>query len=121
MGMIAPKTEQPSSDAEATAAIERLVERYDSEVFDLERPRARLRIDGFGAGPRDIVIEDGQARLEMAHGHPDAELVADRQTWEAIASDLRGGLSAFRSGRLRVRRDLHLGVGFLAATAAPGE
>jgi len=119
--MIAPKTEQPSSDAEATAAIERLVERYDSEVFDLERPRARLRIDGFGAGPRDIVIEDGQARLEMAHGHPDAELVADRQTWEAIASDLRGGLSAFRSGRLRVRRDLHLGVGFLAATAAPGE
>lgn len=27
---------------------------------------------------------------------------------------------AYRSGRLRVRHDLHLGVGFLAATAAPG-
>jgi pimeloyl-ACP methyl ester carboxylesterase len=30
-------------------------------------------------------------------------------------------MAAFRAGRLRVRRDLHLGVGFLAATAGPGE
>jgi pimeloyl-ACP methyl ester carboxylesterase len=29
-------------------------------------------------------------------------------------------MAAFRAGRLRVRRDLHLGVGFLAATAPPG-
>jgi pimeloyl-ACP methyl ester carboxylesterase len=28
-------------------------------------------------------------------------------------------MEAFRRGRLRVRRDLHLGVGFLAATASP--
>jgi pimeloyl-ACP methyl ester carboxylesterase len=31
-----------------------------------------------------------------------------------------GGLRAFRDGRVRVRHDLHLGVGFLAATAPRG-
>jgi pimeloyl-ACP methyl ester carboxylesterase len=30
-------------------------------------------------------------------------------------------MAAFRRGRLRIRNDLHLGVGFLAATAAAGE
>jgi pimeloyl-ACP methyl ester carboxylesterase len=46
-------------------------------------------------------------------------LSADAETWETIADDVRDGMSAFRRGRLRVRRDLHLGVGFLAATAPP--
>jgi pimeloyl-ACP methyl ester carboxylesterase len=45
-------------------------------------------------------------------------LTADDETWRALADDLTGGLAAFRSGRLTVRRDLHLGVGFLASTAA---
>jgi pimeloyl-ACP methyl ester carboxylesterase len=44
-------------------------------------------------------------------------LSADAETWSRIAEDVRGGMSAFREGRLRIRRDLHLGVGFLAATA----
>ena len=30
-------------------------------------------------------------------------------------------MDAYRRGRLKVRRDLHLGVGFLAATAAQGD
>lgn len=30
-------------------------------------------------------------------------------------------MNAYRAGRLRVRNDLHLGVGFLAATAGPGD
>ena len=38
-------------------------------------------------------------------------------TWQGIADDVRGGMSAFRRGSLRVRRNLHLGVGFLAATS----
>jgi len=29
------------------------------------------------------------------------------------------GVEAFRRGRLKIKRDLHLGVGFLAATALP--
>ncbi len=99
--------------------LDRLIERFDPTVFDVGRRRARLRIDGAGRQPRDVIIEDGHARVTTPDGHFDAQLSADRETWEAIAEDLRGGLAAFRSGRLRVRRDLHLGVGFLAATAAP--
>ena len=38
-------------------------------------------------------------------------------TWDAIARDVRGGMTAYRTGRLRIRRNLHLGVGFLVATA----
>ena len=30
-------------------------------------------------------------------------------------------MNAYRAGRLRVRHDLHLGVGFLAATSAGGD
>src|SRR6185369_11901876 len=75
-----------------------------------------------GAGdPVDAVLVDGAARLERADGtEPDALLTADAETWAAIADDAAAGLEAFRAGRLQVRRDLHLGVGFLAATAARG-
>lgn len=95
--------------------------RYDPALFDLGRPEARLRIEGCGPHPVDVVIEDSRARIEPARGHPDAELAADEETWETIATDLREGMAAFRSGRLRVRRDLHLGVGFLAATTGAAE
>lgn len=95
--------------------------RYDPALFDLGRPEARLRIEGCGPHPVDVVIEDSRARIEPARGHPDAELAADEETWKTIATDLREGMAAFRSGRLRVRRDLHLGVGFLAATTGAAE
>lgn len=102
-------------------SLEQLVARYDPSLFDVGRPKARLRIEGFGPKPRDVVIADGAARVEARSGQPDAELVADERTWHALVEDLRDGMEAFRSGRLRVRRDLHLGVGFLAATAGNGE
>ena len=100
--------------------LERLVARFDATLFDVGRRSARIRVDGAGGGPRDVLIEDGRARVVAPDGRIDAELSADPETWEAIARDLRGGMAAYRSGRLRVRRDLHLGVGFLAATAPPG-
>jgi pimeloyl-ACP methyl ester carboxylesterase len=100
------------------SALETLVERFDPDVFDVGRPEARIRIQGAGPEDQDVVISDGQARLEAASGQPDAELIADEQTWESVATDLRDGMAAFRAGRLRVKRDLHLGVGFLAATAS---
>ena len=97
-----------------------LVGRFDPDVFDVGERRARLRLEGAGE-PVDAVLEHGDARLERADGHaPDAVLTADAETWAAIADDASAGLQAFRAGRLRVRRDLHLGVGFLAATAAQG-
>ena len=48
---------------------------------------------------------------------PDARLCADRRDLARIARDLRGGMNAFRRGRLQIRDNLHLGVGFLAATS----
>jgi pimeloyl-ACP methyl ester carboxylesterase len=117
--VISAQTER--SATRSAPALKQLVGRYDPALFDLGRPHARLRIEGFGRQPHDVVIEDGRARLEPPNGNPDAELIADEKTWRAIVQDLREGMAAFRAGRLRVRRDLHLGVGFLAATAGTGE
>lgn len=47
----------------------------------------------------------------------DATLTADEEVWDRIAHDLRGGMDAYRAGRLVIRHNLHLGVGFLAATS----
>ncbi len=48
-------------------------------------------------------------------------LTADTDTWQRIAADLRGGMDAYRASRLSVRRNLHVGVGFLAATSGATE
>jgi pimeloyl-ACP methyl ester carboxylesterase len=117
---LGPNTESGNSGS-GRSPIEQLVDRYDAALFDPGRRQARLRIEGCGPEPRDVVLEDGQARIEAPHGDADAELRADEETWTTIATNLRDGMAAFRAGRLRVRRDLHLGVGFLAATAGPGE
>jgi pimeloyl-ACP methyl ester carboxylesterase len=105
------------------STLAQLVARYDPEVFTPMREGARVRlvvtepgtVEGDGAGS-DVVFEADRAFLVSAAGRPDAVLTADQATWESIAQNVRGGLDAFRAGRLRVRRDLHLGVGFLAAT-----
>ena len=111
-------TNDPAADAPDNA-LERLVARFDPSVFDVGRRDVRIRIQTGREpeGARDVVIEDGTARVAPPVGGADAILTADEATWEEIARDVRGGMIAFRSGRLRIRRDLHLGVGFLAATA----
>jgi pimeloyl-ACP methyl ester carboxylesterase len=111
--------EAPDTSQDLRAAVERLVSRFDPAVFDVGRRQARLRIEGAGARPCDVVIKDRSARVVDADGaEPDAILRADAQTWARVAENVGDGMAAFRSGRLRLRRDLHLGVGFLAATAA---
>ena len=76
-------------------------------------------------GPRpgrwDAIVDGAGARLAPAGGSPNAVLSADADTWEAVARDLRGGMQAFGAGRLSVRRNLHLGVGLLAATSGMRE
>jgi pimeloyl-ACP methyl ester carboxylesterase len=102
------------------AALRTLVGRYDADVLPLERDPVRVRLVA-GADAWDAVLTDGMARLEDAAGDPDATLTADAQTWQRIAADVRGGMDAFRKRKLTVRRDLHLGVGFLAATSGMKE
>jgi len=108
-----------ASSPRVASPVERLVARYDPSVFHIGRPRARIRISGPGLDAQDIVIAGETTNVRPAESHrPDAELVADADTWERLATDVRDGMAAFRSGQLRIRHDLHLGIGFLAATSA---
>jgi pimeloyl-ACP methyl ester carboxylesterase len=95
--------------------------RYDREVFEPDRARARVRLAVVGGDARDVLLEHGTARMVTAAGEADATLSADPLTWARIVEDLRAGMDAFRLGRLTVRRNLHLGVGFLAATSGIAE
>jgi pimeloyl-ACP methyl ester carboxylesterase len=97
-------------------ALQVLVDRYDGTAFEPQGGRARLRLEVRERDAWDVLVEGGVARLERAGGGADATLAAGSRTWAAIA-DNGGGMRAFRSGRLTVRRNLHVGVGFLAATS----
>jgi pimeloyl-ACP methyl ester carboxylesterase len=101
------------------ACLRTLVERFDPEAFDLPAGEARIRLVVAGEGAWDVLVGAGGVRIVAAGSKPvtDATLGADRDTWDRIASDLRGGMEAYRAGRLLVRHNLHLGVGFLAATS----
>jgi pimeloyl-ACP methyl ester carboxylesterase len=100
------------------AGLTALIERFDSEVIDVPSGSARIRLTVDGEGEWDAVIDDGAIALEPAGDvQPDALLSADASTWEDIVSDVRGGMVAFRERRMQVRQNLHLGVGFLAATS----
>ncbi len=105
---------------EPPPALRTLSARYDRDVFEPRRDRARIRLAVAGGDAWDAVIDHGTARLQPPEGEADATLTADSPTWTDIAGDARGGIDAHRSGRLSVRRNLHLGVGFLASTNADG-
>jgi pimeloyl-ACP methyl ester carboxylesterase len=110
--------EEPKAAAgRPPAALMQLIERFDPAVIDIPSGSARIRLSVGDRKRWDAVISDEQIQLLPADDRYDAELSADAKTWEQIASDLRGGMGAFQRGRLRVRRNLHLGVGFLAATS----
>jgi pimeloyl-ACP methyl ester carboxylesterase len=104
-------------------ALRALLERFDREAFDMPRGRARVRLDVHGQGAWDLEVQPGRHRVRPARSgdEPDALLSADPGTWQKVAADLQSGMQAYRAGRLTVRRNLHLGVGFLAATNADGE
>jgi pimeloyl-ACP methyl ester carboxylesterase len=110
------------ASSEAREAIQVLVERFDPDVIDVPGGSARIRLEA-GGEAWDFLIRDGTAELEPAEQRiaADCLLSADVRTWRDIAGDVRGGMTAFRGRRLSVRRNLHLGVGFLAATSGMTE
>jgi pimeloyl-ACP methyl ester carboxylesterase len=111
---------ESASDAVSTSpprALQALVGRYDRAAFEPYGGSARVRLAVAGGDAWDALIEHGAARLARAGGDADATLTAGPRTWAAIADEVNGGMRAFRSGRLAVRRNLHIGVGFLAATS----
>src|SRR5438270_3400716 len=107
---------------EVPSSIQGLIDRFDPSVFDPGRRRAvRIRLQVKGQAGWDVELNGSAASLGAAQGEADAVLTADAGTWEALASDYRGGMAAYQSGRLSVRSNLHLGVGFLAATSGSAE
>jgi pimeloyl-ACP methyl ester carboxylesterase len=118
--VMATATSQGTAPAEAIGA---LADRFDPDVIDLPRGRARVRLEVTGGSACDALIGGRRLRLRNADdgAEPDSILSADVATWARIASDLRGGMDAFRGGRLRIRGSLHVGVGFLAATSGADE
>ncbi len=100
----------------APDAIRTLVGRYDPTVFDAPRRRTRVRLAVRDGDAWDVVLSEDGAEMAPADATPDALLTADAGTWGKLASDTRAGMDAYDSGRLRVRRNLHVGVGFIAAT-----
>ncbi len=101
---------------------ETLAGRFDPGAFDAPSGRAVVRLRIEGEGDWDATIEGDRMELAPANGdRPDARMAADADTWRQVAEDLRGGMEAFRRGRLKLRDDLHLGVGFLAATSGMTE
>jgi len=100
-------------------SLETLVARFDPSAFDAPQGRARIRLVIPAEGQWDVLVDDSGARISAADGRaaPDATLTADRRAWDGIAHDLRGGMDAYRGGRLIIRQNLHLGVGLLAATS----
>ena len=107
---------------DAHRSVATLAERFDPSVFDPGRRRtSRIRLRVTGSDAWDVVVGDGAARVVPADGGADAVLTADAEAWRRIAADYRDGMRAYQSGRLSVRRNLHLGVGFLAATSGSTE
>ena len=95
-----------------------LAERFDPDVFDEPPGGARVRLAVREGDAWDVAIRGRNVALSPADAaRPDALIVADERTWQRVADDVRGGMDAYRRGRLRVRRNLHLGVAFLTATS----
>src|SRR5215210_4587998 len=116
LGEMATATSRRTAPSDAIGT---LAERFDPDVLELRRGRARVRLEAGHGTTRDAVIAGRRVRLRDADesAEPDAVLSADPATWARIAADFRGGMEAFRAGRLRIRGSLHVGVGFLAATS----
>lgn len=110
--------------ARGSESLRALTERFDWRAFDAPTGRARIRLEVAGTGAWDAVYDTRRgmalgpaARAERA----DAVLTAGAGVWAAIAEDYAGGMDAYRTGRLRVRRNLHLAIGFLAATSGSSD
>jgi pimeloyl-ACP methyl ester carboxylesterase len=112
MGVTTTKTAEPP------AGIASLARRFDPDVIDVPGGRAVVRLRS-GADEWDARISGRRLRVIPArnNGEPDATIAADAATWRKVTQDVRGGMTAFQDGKLRMRGSLHLGVGLLAATS----
>jgi pimeloyl-ACP methyl ester carboxylesterase len=102
--------------------LDALVGRFDPEGFDAPDGSARVRVRWNGDA-RDVSIRGDSIRIRPPKdGRADTLIEADERVWRQLADDAGSGLRAFGNGKLRMRGNLHVGVGFLSATSgAPAE
>jgi pimeloyl-ACP methyl ester carboxylesterase len=105
--------------AQPPPSIRTLIGRYDATVFERPERPARIRLIVRDEGEWDVRLGAHGARLAASRPDvpPDATLAADRAVWDRLVENVRGGMDAYRAGRLVIRHNLHLGVGLLAATS----
>src|SRR5215212_4959196 len=97
--------------------LDELVERFDPEGFDAPDGSARVRVRWNGDA-RDIAISGSSAEIRVPNGRrADTLIEADERTWRAMVRDTGSGLRALGGGKLKMRGNLHVGVGFLSATS----
>ena len=113
---VATTTASGIPGANRPLALDALISRYDAGVVDLDGERVRIRLIS-DAGEWDAVLFGTSVQLVPARGRPDAEISAPDEVWRRLALDVERGMDHFHAGRLRIRRNLHHGVGFLAATS----
>lgn len=102
--------------------LDQLVGRFDPEGFDAPAGSARVRVRWDGDA-RDVSIRGDSIRIRPPRdGRADTLIEADEDVWRELAGNAGAGLEAFGTGKLRMRGNLHVGVGFLSATSgAPAE
>jgi len=97
-----------------------LVSRYDPGVFQ-EPDRVRcVRLGEPDERAWEVVLTEGHATIGSSANRPHALITGEADTWGSIVADPHAAIDAYLAGRLSVRRNLHVGVGFLAATSGAG-
>ncbi len=94
-----------------------LASRYDSGVLAVPGRGVSVRVVTPDQGAWEVVVAQDLAAIRSAGGLPDAVITADGPTWRTIATGSRLGVAAYLAGQVSVRKNLHVGVGFLAATS----
>lgn len=97
-----------------------LVSRYDPGVFQEPDGDRCVQLVERDESAWDVVLSEGRATVGSSAGRPHALIAADAATWGSIVADPHATIDAYLAGRLSVRRNLHVGVGFLAATSGAG-
>jgi hypothetical protein len=94
-----------------------LVSRYDPGGCQEPGQVQGVRLAEPDEGAWEVVLADGRATIGSSAGRPHALISAEPDTWGSILADPHAAIDAYLAGRLSVRRNLHVGVGFLAATS----
>ena len=94
-------------------SVKSLADRYDPSAVDppLE---ARVRLVS-GDEAHDALVDAAGVRIVAAGGEPDAVITGPPSAWQRAANG-HGGLASLGDG-IRMRHNLHVATGFLAATA----